>query len=202
MFFGDLFYLTCFIVFFLMIRRPPRSTRTDTLFPYTTLFRSRNRTPPRSTFPLARPCPSAPRGVRGRPIRGAANRASVRRPPRYDEQDRWSAGRSSSAATPRPPRGAAAREREPRVRPHRRASANNRRRHGPAPRSGPRTHRARSGPVREPWLRRAGSNSGRRGRKCPAFRWRDPPTTKDHTERPTSRFRLPQRHRQHSTPTH
>src|SRR3546814_13826547 len=29
-----------FFVFFLMIRRPPRSTRTDTLFPYTTLFRS------------------------------------------------------------------------------------------------------------------------------------------------------------------
>src|SRR3546814_21026281 len=28
--------------FFLMIRRPPRSTRTDTLFPYTTLFRSIN----------------------------------------------------------------------------------------------------------------------------------------------------------------
>src|SRR3546814_13262030 len=28
------------IFFFLMIRRPPRSTRTDTLFPYTTLFRS------------------------------------------------------------------------------------------------------------------------------------------------------------------
>src|SRR3546814_14340670 len=26
--------------FFLMIRRPPRSTRTDTLLPYTTLFRS------------------------------------------------------------------------------------------------------------------------------------------------------------------
>src|SRR3546814_10045527 len=25
-----------------MIRRPPRSTRTDTLFPYTTLFRSRD----------------------------------------------------------------------------------------------------------------------------------------------------------------
>src|SRR3546814_1552064 len=29
--------------FFLMIRRPPRSTRTDTLFPYTTLFRSVDR---------------------------------------------------------------------------------------------------------------------------------------------------------------
>src|SRR3546814_1447125 len=27
-------------IFFLMIRRPPRSTRTDTLFPYTSLFRS------------------------------------------------------------------------------------------------------------------------------------------------------------------
>src|SRR3546814_14917988 len=39
-------YLICSVVlvlvwvFFLMIRRPPRSTRTDTLFPYTTLFRS------------------------------------------------------------------------------------------------------------------------------------------------------------------
>src|SRR3546814_17037660 len=28
------------VFFFLMIRRPPRSTRTDTLFPYTALFRS------------------------------------------------------------------------------------------------------------------------------------------------------------------
>src|SRR3546814_4481163 len=32
-----------YFVFFLMIRRPPRSTRTDTLFPYTTLFRSPSR---------------------------------------------------------------------------------------------------------------------------------------------------------------
>src|SRR3546814_15321501 len=32
--------MTSFVFFFLMIRRPPRSTRTDTLFPYTTLFRS------------------------------------------------------------------------------------------------------------------------------------------------------------------
>src|SRR3546814_13430007 len=31
------------LFFFLMIRRPPRSTRTDTLFPYTTLFRSTRR---------------------------------------------------------------------------------------------------------------------------------------------------------------
>src|SRR3546814_4381596 len=33
-------------VFFLMIRRPPRSTRTDTLFPYTTLFRAPHRACP------------------------------------------------------------------------------------------------------------------------------------------------------------
>src|SRR3546814_14181037 len=41
----------CF--FFLMIRRPPRSTRTDTLFPYTTLFRS-----PRgsTSWVVSRPC--------------------------------------------------------------------------------------------------------------------------------------------------
>src|SRR6056297_3287749 len=36
-------FVLCFLTIFfflLMIRRPPRSTRTDTLFPYTTLFRS------------------------------------------------------------------------------------------------------------------------------------------------------------------
>src|SRR3546814_14615127 len=35
-------FCLCTILFFLMIRRPTRSKRTDTLFPYTTLFRSRN----------------------------------------------------------------------------------------------------------------------------------------------------------------
>src|SRR3546814_3059604 len=35
-----LLHLMFLVYFFLMIRRPPRSTRTDTLFPYTTLFRS------------------------------------------------------------------------------------------------------------------------------------------------------------------
>src|SRR3546814_1870890 len=42
------------IIFFFMIRRPPRSTRTDTLFPYTTLFRS-----PRDDRPAA----AAPQGL-------------------------------------------------------------------------------------------------------------------------------------------
>src|SRR3546814_11197306 len=36
----SLMYINYLFFFFLMIRRPPRSTRTDTLFPYTTLFRS------------------------------------------------------------------------------------------------------------------------------------------------------------------
>src|SRR3546814_17482801 len=35
-----IFFRFLFFFFFLMIRRPPISTRTDTLFPYTTLFRS------------------------------------------------------------------------------------------------------------------------------------------------------------------
>src|SRR3546814_5723163 len=38
-----------------MIRRPPRSTRTDTLFPYTTLFRSR----------FASPAPRFEKGMTG-----------------------------------------------------------------------------------------------------------------------------------------
>src|SRR3546814_7687153 len=45
-----------------MIRRPPRSTRTDTLFPYTTLFRSR---PARGS--PARPHSAAPPHPRPRP---------------------------------------------------------------------------------------------------------------------------------------
>src|SRR3546814_1532657 len=36
----DVYYVGLILFLFLMIRRPPRSTRTDTLFPYTTLFRS------------------------------------------------------------------------------------------------------------------------------------------------------------------
>src|SRR3546814_1962892 len=56
--------MCCFSVwfFFLMIRRPPRSTRTDTLFPYTTLFRSCRRLPA-SRLPAPSDAPSAARGV-------------------------------------------------------------------------------------------------------------------------------------------
>src|SRR3546814_11323302 len=51
-----------------MIRRPPRSTRTDTLFPYTTLFRSIYQA--NLTFPSTLPVPEDPRtlyvAIRGR----------------------------------------------------------------------------------------------------------------------------------------
>src|SRR3546814_9034640 len=57
------------LVVFLMIRRPPRATRTDTLFPYTTLFRSRDWTPP------CREC-----GAAYRPRQWEFSSASARRP--------------------------------------------------------------------------------------------------------------------------
>src|SRR3546814_889308 len=57
--------------FFLMIRRPPRSTRTDTLFPYTTLFRSQARRC-RSSTATSTPTPVS---LRWRPKRGCALRS-------------------------------------------------------------------------------------------------------------------------------
>src|SRR3546814_9442348 len=54
-----------------MIRRPPRSTRTDTLFPYTTLFRSERQLQDRAL--LGDPCGSRRRGERGG-LGGAAAR--------------------------------------------------------------------------------------------------------------------------------
>src|SRR3546814_20620952 len=58
-------------VFFLMIRRPPRSTRTDTLFPYTTLFRSWTKV---TVLPLRQSNNGWPRGPIGvstaPPVRG------------------------------------------------------------------------------------------------------------------------------------
>src|SRR3546814_9124065 len=55
----------CVLFFFLMIRRPPRSTRPDTLFPYTTLFRSNRRAGGVETRHAAvgRACPAVRRGA-------------------------------------------------------------------------------------------------------------------------------------------
>src|SRR3546814_11431060 len=48
-------------ILLLMRRRPPRSTRTDTLFPYTTLFRSNSCEGSTPTAPNMRRCSSASR---------------------------------------------------------------------------------------------------------------------------------------------
>src|SRR3546814_3576838 len=61
------------IFFLLMIRRPPRSTRTDTLFPYTTLFRSHSRYGPEGS--------RRPRRGRARPRSHVRADAPQGRPP-------------------------------------------------------------------------------------------------------------------------
>src|SRR5213080_5340306 len=58
--FSDIFFARFDIFFFLMIRRPPRSTHRYTLFPYTTLFRSR-RPPSPSSAPAGPPNPASAR---------------------------------------------------------------------------------------------------------------------------------------------
>src|SRR3546814_8457448 len=70
------------VLFFLMVRRPPRSTRTDTLFPYTTLFRSVRRGDPAHGGSTARhrpgpgPC-AGPGFPGGRPAMGARRPAAI-----------------------------------------------------------------------------------------------------------------------------
>src|SRR3546814_6317561 len=63
-----------------MIRRPPRSTRTDTLFPYTTLFRSR-RIGQGAAGPILYPCPCADFGHHrhGKPLRRQPDRRYITR---------------------------------------------------------------------------------------------------------------------------
>src|SRR3546814_7717102 len=60
-------------VCFLMIRRPPRSTRTDTLFPYTTLFRSPIRVEA-IAMPVGRRV--TPSGFHAKPVKRVARRYS------------------------------------------------------------------------------------------------------------------------------
>src|SRR3546814_4789661 len=79
-----MYLLTLFVfIYFLMIRRPPRSTRTDTLFPYTTLFRShaslpsvrRGRAPSRAPSRIDHPA-----GHRSEASRAALAREEVASP--------------------------------------------------------------------------------------------------------------------------
>src|SRR3546814_14669582 len=66
-----------------MIRRPPRSTRTDTLFPYTTLFRSSAPAPNRRARSAWDRRPPSRAGSSGRPstdlLAGFEGRMTLRR---------------------------------------------------------------------------------------------------------------------------
>src|SRR3546814_1150980 len=72
--------------FFLMIRRPPRSTRTDTLFPYTTLFRSRRRAGDGDGDEFRRPLAVA------HDLLGEVDRHLVQRPPEIAQRRVGGAG--------------------------------------------------------------------------------------------------------------
>src|SRR3546814_14117742 len=96
------FEIMCFCVLFLMIRRPPRSTRTDTLFPYTTLFRSEGR---RTLVGGARLCRAAARTWQFRGADRRAGREDIDRggtrdgrgdPPRQEPRDAARAGRGGA----------------------------------------------------------------------------------------------------------
>src|SRR3546814_15050166 len=86
---------------FLMIRRPPRSTRTDTLFPYTTLFRSaritnrgRRHEGRRTMRSLSTPCRTTESGT-------VFDADGIGHPGLRRLYDYWSAGRAGRALPPR-----------------------------------------------------------------------------------------------------
>src|SRR6266581_4442282 len=103
----------CFFFFFLMIRRPPRST----LFPYTTLFRSRSRwrfsptTCPRNCMPRRRrrsgpPCRCGrrtrlrPRRGRGRPRKNPSAASSAPRRSSCFKSRKWTTTRDGRSISP------------------------------------------------------------------------------------------------------
>src|SRR6188472_2815870 len=76
------------LFFFLMIRRPPRSTRETTLFPYTTLFRSRSRRSRRTVDRARTCCPRlAERVLRGDSAEDERGGETARVPARRDPAD-------------------------------------------------------------------------------------------------------------------
>src|SRR3546814_8088213 len=104
--------------FFLMIRRPPRSTLTDTLFPYTTLFRSKPRRRQIARLHPARPRRRA-RGNRQRRTLSRARGAGIddRRGDRYQRGKLCPIAGSSRclARAPRPKRSRWTWRRSPRL---------------------------------------------------------------------------------------
>src|SRR3546814_11348356 len=93
--------IVVWMFFFLRIRRPPISTRTDTLFPYTTFFRSdrgarRGRFETRRDPPAARSCPVRRRQgldhARRRVADGQRGGGRARRHPFHDQHHPAQAG--------------------------------------------------------------------------------------------------------------
>src|SRR3546814_11971816 len=87
-----------FFILFLMIRRPPRSTRTDTLFPYTTLFRSPERQRPQ----VLRPAGPPPSLRAAPPARGDRAPYHPRQAPAVQRLCRTLAPHPARRALPRP----------------------------------------------------------------------------------------------------
>src|SRR3546814_2368415 len=86
--------------FFVMIRRPPRSTRTDTLFPYPTLFRSARHW--RAAERSLQPRPRRPRDDPGvLPLR--LDLRELRREGSRGRRQRLGSGRDTGARTDPPP---------------------------------------------------------------------------------------------------
>src|SRR3546814_3716334 len=103
-----IFVICFFFLFFLMIRRPPRSTRTDTLFPYTTLFRStagRGRCSPPWRLPPRDACRATTAPGSRAPPRRPPRRARGRGRRRRGRDARWrSPGALPTTSRPRCPR--------------------------------------------------------------------------------------------------
>src|SRR3546814_17340645 len=74
------------MLFFLIVRRPPISTRTDTLFPYTTLFRAHRQGPDRG---LARTDFGQDAAGDYRPRYRLGIRAAGAGKPYFDESPQW-----------------------------------------------------------------------------------------------------------------
>src|SRR3546814_7234013 len=104
----------CCLFFYLLFRRPPRATRTDTLFPYTTLVRSQPRPAPPSHSAAvilqaadgdcAPAAPDASRALRTGPPTGQTTSASRRRAPaaRRTSHPPAACARAPGPSDPRP----------------------------------------------------------------------------------------------------
>src|SRR3546814_7064173 len=88
------------LFFFFMIRRPTRYTRTDTLFPYPTLFRSAMPKPAHAGRAPPAAAPAAPSPAAGWPAAGR-RRPAAYRPPAAPRTPKQPSGRTTGTAVRR-----------------------------------------------------------------------------------------------------